>query len=60
MTLSAEERVERALARADEVDGMVASVCTRNDAALDQARERDAETREGGAPAGPCTAGPCW
>jgi amidase len=47
VTLSAEQRVERALARADEVDGMVASMCTRNDAALDQARERDAETRDG-------------
>jgi amidase len=40
------EQVERALARLDEVDGMVASVCTRNDAALDQAKERDAEAAD--------------
>jgi amidase len=44
---TAVERVERALARADEVDGMVASVCTPNRAVRSQARERDAETREG-------------
>ena len=43
---SSVERVERALARLDEVDGTIASVCTRNDAALDQAKERDAEAYE--------------
>ncbi|WP_254185169.1 amidase family protein [Nocardioides panacis] len=48
MTLeTAVERVERALARADEVDGMVAAVCTPDPAARTRARERDAETREG-------------
>jgi len=41
------EQVERALARMDEVEGRIASVCTRNDAALDVARERDREAREG-------------
>ena len=41
------EQVERALARMDEVEGRIASVCTRNGRALDVARERDAESRAG-------------
>jgi len=45
--MSAEEQVERAFARADEVDHLIASVCTRNDAALEQARARDREAAEG-------------
>ncbi len=44
---SSREQVERALARADEVEPLVASVCTRNGAALDQARELDAEAAGG-------------
>src|SRR3954452_22665048 len=36
----------------DEVDGLVSSVCKRNDAALDEARQRDLEAR-GGAARGP-------
>jgi amidase len=44
---SSQEQVERALARMDEVDGLVASVCTRSSTALDEARQRDAEAREG-------------
>ncbi|MEP7089411.1 MAG: amidase family protein, partial [Nocardioidaceae bacterium] len=44
---SSVEQVERALARMDEVDGLVASVCTRSDTAHEVARARDAETREG-------------
>src|SRR4051794_39361437 len=31
----------------DEVDGLVSSVCTRNDAALEVARQRDYESRDG-------------
>ncbi len=42
-----QHEVEQALARIDEVDGLVASVCTRNDAAPEQARQRDAEARAG-------------
>lgn len=44
---SSREQVERGLARIDEVDGLIASVCTRNDAAPEQAERRDAESREG-------------
>ena len=44
---SSVEQVERALARIDEVDGTISSVCTRNDAALEQAKERDAEAYDG-------------
>ena len=47
MTETSVEQVERALARMDEVEGRIASVCTRNDRALDVARERDAESRDG-------------
>ncbi len=42
-----QEQVEAALARIDEVDGLVGSVCTRNDAAVQQARALDAEARDG-------------
>jgi amidase len=46
--VSAEEQVARALSRMDEVDGLVASVCTRDDeAVLAQARALDAEPRRG-------------
>ncbi|MEO5711070.1 MAG: amidase family protein [Nocardioidaceae bacterium] len=48
---SSVEQVERALARLDEVDPLIASVCTRNDAALQQAAQRDAEA--GDRPVGP-------
>ena len=44
---SAQEQVERSFARMDEVDGRIASVCTRNDAALEHARRLDDETRAG-------------
>jgi amidase len=44
---SSVEQVERALARLDVVDGFIASVCTRNDMALEQAKERDAEAYDG-------------
>ena len=46
-TESSLAQVERAFARIDEVDGIVRSVCTRNDGALAQARERDAEPARG-------------
>ena len=46
-TESSLAQVERAFARIDEVDGIVRSVCTRNDGALTQARERDAEPARG-------------
>jgi amidase len=49
---SAVEQVERSLARMDEVEGLIASVCTRSGTALDEARARDAEVRDGRA-AGP-------
>jgi amidase len=49
---SAVAQVEAALARMDEVDGLVRSVCTRNDAALEVARQRDREAGDG-APRGP-------
>jgi amidase len=42
-------QVEEAVARMDEVDGLVGSVCTRNDAALDEARQRDRELLDGAA-----------
>lgn len=44
---SSVEQVERALSRMDEVDGLVASVCTRSDSAHEAARARDQETRDG-------------
>ncbi len=44
---SSQEQVEQAQDRMDRVEGLIAAVCTRNVAALDQARERDAEEREG-------------
>jgi amidase len=44
---SSQEQVEQSLARLDEVDGLIGSVCTRNEAALAQARELDAEARGG-------------
>jgi amidase len=43
---SSVEQVTRALARLDEVDPLIASVCTRNEAALEHARQRDAEAAE--------------
>lgn len=43
---SSQAQVEQALARLDEVDGSIASVCTRNERAIDQARQRDEESRE--------------
>ena len=51
MTRTSQEQVERAIARMDEVEPMIASVCTRNDDALDQARRLDAKADE--APRGP-------
>jgi amidase len=50
--MRSQEQVERCLARMDEVDEQVRSVCTRNDAALETARRLDdeAENRE---PRGP-------
>jgi amidase len=54
---SSVEQVERALARLDEVDGAIASVCTRNDAALEQAKARDVELYDGRG-AGPLHGGP--
>ena len=44
---SSQEQVERALARMDEVEPLVAAVCTRDGAALDRARQRDAEAADG-------------
>jgi amidase len=44
---SSVQQVERSLDRMDEVDGLVASVCTRSDAALDVARQRDDESAAG-------------
>ncbi len=44
---SSQQQVEQALSRLDEVDPAIASVCTRNDAALDHARQRDEESRAG-------------
>jgi amidase len=41
------ERVEEALARMDEVDGLVASVCTRDVTSVDRARQRDEEAAAG-------------
>jgi amidase len=49
-TESSQEQVERAFARIDEVDGLIRSVCTRNEAAPAQARERDAAPQEGRGP----------
>ncbi len=46
-SVSSQEQVEAALARMDEVDDLVRSVCTRSDTALDMARDRDRERREG-------------
>ena len=46
---SAVAEVEQAVARMDEVDALVRSVCTRNDACLDEARARDRESRDGAA-----------
>ena len=40
---SSQDQVEAAFARMDEVDDLVRSVCTRNDAAVEQARALDAE-----------------
>ncbi len=48
---SSVEQVTRALARLDEVDPLIASVCTRNEAALEQAGQRDAEAAD--RPVGP-------
>jgi amidase len=47
MQASSQEQVDRALARIEEVDGTVASVCTRNPDAAQQARARDAEAADG-------------
>jgi amidase len=47
VTETSVEQVERAVARMDEVEGRIASVCTRNVQALAVARRRDAETRDG-------------
>jgi amidase len=44
---SSQEQVEQALARLDEVDGLIASVCTVNRAAVEQARGLDAEAADG-------------
>jgi amidase len=44
---SAAEQVEAAFARMSEVDGLIRSVCTRNDNAPGVARALDAELREG-------------
>ena len=44
---SSADQVAHVFARMDEVDGLVASVCTRNDAAPEQARQRDDEARAG-------------
>jgi hypothetical protein len=41
VTESSVQQVERALARMDEVEGRIASVCTRNPAALAVARVGD-------------------
>jgi amidase len=42
-----QEQVEQAQDRLDRVEPLIASVCTRNEAALDQARALDAEADEG-------------
>jgi amidase len=47
-----EELVERAFARMDEVEPLISSVCTRDEAALPRARELDAEAAAG-RPRGP-------
>jgi amidase len=44
---SSREQVEASLARMDEVDGLIASVCTRNDAALEEADRLDEDARDG-------------
>ena len=44
---SSVDQVAHAFARMDEVDGLVASVCTRDHAAPEQARQRDDEARAG-------------
>lgn len=44
---SSQEQVEQARARIDEVDGMIASVCTPDRTAVREAQDRDAETRQG-------------
>jgi amidase len=41
------DRVEQALARMEEVDGLVASVCTRDGTSVDRARQRDEEAAAG-------------
>ncbi|MGZ4493915.1 MAG: amidase family protein [Nocardioides sp.] len=44
---TSEQEVEALLHRLDEVDGLVSAVCTRNPAALETARQRDAEAADG-------------
>ena len=44
---SSQEQVEAAFARMSEVDGLIKSVCTRNEAALEVAQALDAELRDG-------------
>jgi amidase len=44
---TSEERVEAALARMDVVEPLIASVCTTNEAAVEEARRLDRETAEG-------------
>jgi amidase len=44
---TSEERVERALARMDVVEPLIASVCTTNEAAVEEARRLDREEDEG-------------
>jgi amidase len=47
VTETSQAEVERAFARMDEVEDLIASVCTRSDTALDQARALDRETLDG-------------
>jgi amidase len=47
VTETSQAAVERAFARMDEVEDLIASVCTRSDTALDQARALDREARDG-------------